>query len=162
WRGDRLLVSARRRRGGDEHFRLKPLWGWWLGKFVSRTPRTPPRPHPRLANPGRQKRSKALGEIHVTRPKQELIAERTGFEPVVENYPHTALANRRYRPLSHLSGAVRYSTDEGYSLRSSGARVRSSPGNERSRWRPGTLARPPAAGGGQDTPYLGGVVVRRM
>src|SRR5262249_24106359 len=31
-------------------------------------------------------------------------AERTGFEPVVEFYPHTGLANRRYRPLSHLSG----------------------------------------------------------
>src|SRR5262249_39674981 len=30
-------------------------------------------------------------------------AERTGFEPVVEFYPHTGLANRRYRPLSHLS-----------------------------------------------------------
>ena len=32
-------------------------------------------------------------------------AERTGFEPVVEFYPHTGLANRRYRPLSHLSGS---------------------------------------------------------
>src|SRR5262249_33027374 len=31
-------------------------------------------------------------------------AERTGFEPVVECYPHTGLANRRFRPLSHLSG----------------------------------------------------------
>lgn len=33
-------------------------------------------------------------------------AERTGFEPVMQCYPHTGLANRRYRPLSHLSGAV--------------------------------------------------------
>lgn len=31
-------------------------------------------------------------------------AERTGFEPVIEFYPYTGLANRRYRPLSHLSG----------------------------------------------------------
>ena len=31
--------------------------------------------------------------------------ERTGFEPVMECYPHTGLANRRYRPLSHLSRA---------------------------------------------------------
>src|SRR4051794_8188451 len=31
-------------------------------------------------------------------------AERTGFEPVDGCYPVTGLANRRYRPLSHLSG----------------------------------------------------------
>ncbi len=30
-------------------------------------------------------------------------AERTGFEPVDGCYPVTGLANRRYRPLSHLS-----------------------------------------------------------
>src|SRR5262249_60630196 len=30
-------------------------------------------------------------------------AERTGFEPVEGCYPLTGLANRRYRPLSHLS-----------------------------------------------------------
>jgi hypothetical protein len=29
--------------------------------------------------------------------------ERTGFEPVVGFNPYTGLANRRYRPLSHLS-----------------------------------------------------------
>src|SRR5438874_2137315 len=29
--------------------------------------------------------------------------ERTGFEPVIGFYPYTGLANRRYRPLSHLS-----------------------------------------------------------
>jgi hypothetical protein len=29
--------------------------------------------------------------------------ERTGFEPVVGCNPYTGLANRRYRPLSHLS-----------------------------------------------------------
>ena len=29
--------------------------------------------------------------------------ERTGFEPVEGSYPLTGLANRRYRPLSHLS-----------------------------------------------------------
>jgi hypothetical protein len=31
-------------------------------------------------------------------------AERTGFEPVEQCYPLTGLANRRFRPLSHLSG----------------------------------------------------------
>jgi hypothetical protein len=30
-------------------------------------------------------------------------AERTGFEPAVGFNPYTGLANRRYRPLSHLS-----------------------------------------------------------
>src|SRR5205823_1449070 len=30
-------------------------------------------------------------------------AERTGFEPVEQCYPLTGLANRRFRPLSHLS-----------------------------------------------------------
>jgi hypothetical protein len=30
-------------------------------------------------------------------------AERTGFEPAVGCYPYTDLANRRFRPLSHLS-----------------------------------------------------------
>ncbi len=30
-------------------------------------------------------------------------AERTGFEPVMEVSPHTGLAIRRFRPLSHLS-----------------------------------------------------------
>src|SRR5579883_3574843 len=33
-------------------------------------------------------------------------AERTGFEPVVGCYPDTGLANRRYRPLSHLSNLL--------------------------------------------------------
>jgi hypothetical protein len=33
-------------------------------------------------------------------------AERTGFEPVMEISPHTGLANRRYRPLSHLSKSL--------------------------------------------------------
>jgi hypothetical protein len=27
-----------------------------------------------------------------------------GFEPMVGSYAHTDLANRRFRPLSHLSG----------------------------------------------------------
>ena len=35
-------------------------------------------------------------------------AERTGFEPVVGSYPDTGLANRRYRPLSHLSKSITY------------------------------------------------------
>ena len=30
-------------------------------------------------------------------------AERTGFEPAEGSYPFTGLANRRFRPLSHLS-----------------------------------------------------------
>jgi hypothetical protein len=32
-----------------------------------------------------------------------LRAERTGFEPAVGFDPYTGLANRRFRPLSHLS-----------------------------------------------------------
>ena len=35
---------------------------------------------------------------------EELKAERTGFEPAVGCDTYTDLANRRYRPLSHLSG----------------------------------------------------------
>ena len=31
------------------------------------------------------------------------LTERTGFEPAVRFDPYTDLANRRYRPLSHLS-----------------------------------------------------------
>ena len=31
------------------------------------------------------------------------VAERAGFEPADRCYPVTALAKRRYRPLSHLS-----------------------------------------------------------
>ena len=33
-------------------------------------------------------------------------AERAGFEPADRSYPITDLANRRFRPLSHLSGSV--------------------------------------------------------
>src|SRR5207244_1786736 len=43
----------------------------------------------------------------VERQADRKQAERTGFEPVVEFYPYTGLANRRYRPLSHLSGSTR-------------------------------------------------------
>lgn len=32
-------------------------------------------------------------------------AERTGFEPAVRFNPYIGLANRRFRPLSHLSGS---------------------------------------------------------
>jgi len=31
------------------------------------------------------------------------VAERGGFEPPVRFYPYNGLANRRFRPLSHLS-----------------------------------------------------------
>jgi hypothetical protein len=31
------------------------------------------------------------------------MAERGGFEPPVQFYPYNGLANRRFRPLSHLS-----------------------------------------------------------
>ena len=33
------------------------------------------------------------------------MAERGGFEPPVRCYTYNALAKRRYRPLSHLSGS---------------------------------------------------------
>ncbi len=33
-------------------------------------------------------------------------AERKGFEPLVQFYPHAALAKRCFRPLSHLSDLV--------------------------------------------------------
>jgi hypothetical protein len=32
-----------------------------------------------------------------------MLAERGGFEPPVRFYPYNGLANRRFRPLSHLS-----------------------------------------------------------
>lgn len=50
-----------------------------------------------------------------------LGAERTGFEPVVEFNPHTGLANRRFRPLSHLSKTCNESGPHFKSNRSSGA-----------------------------------------
>ena len=37
------------------------------------------------------------------------MAEKGGFEPPVRFYPYNGLANRRFRPLSHLS-AERYSS----------------------------------------------------
>lgn len=36
----------------------------------------------------------------------EMLSERTGFEPVEGCDPFTGLANRRFRPLSHLSKIV--------------------------------------------------------
>ncbi len=36
----------------------------------------------------------------------QLPAERTGFEPAVRFDPYIGLANRRFRPLSHLSGCL--------------------------------------------------------
>ena len=45
-------------------------------------------------------------ELRKKFPKPEawhLQAERTGFEPAVGFDPYTDLANRRFRPLSHLS-----------------------------------------------------------
>ena len=32
-----------------------------------------------------------------------IMAEREGFEPSVESYPHTRLAGEHHRPLGHLS-----------------------------------------------------------
>ena len=37
------------------------------------------------------------------------MAERAGFEPAVEFNPYDDLANRCFRPLSHLSGAEKLS-----------------------------------------------------
>ena len=42
-----------------------------------------------------------------TRNSAAIPAERTGFEPADRCYPITGLANRRFRPLSHLSGFSR-------------------------------------------------------
>ena len=38
-------------------------------------------------------------------PRSWKLAERGGFEPPVQFYPYNGLANRRFRPLSHLSGS---------------------------------------------------------
>ena len=40
------------------------------------------------------------------RTEIEQRTETTGFEPVVRFDPYTDLANRRYRPLSHVSRAM--------------------------------------------------------
>ncbi len=42
-----------------------------------------------------------------TLPKPSKLAERGGFEPPVGFYTYGALAKRCFRPLSHLSEAVR-------------------------------------------------------
>ena len=52
---------------------------------------------PDRARAGR--RPATSGEMTRTR-----LAERTGFEPAEGHIPFTDLANRRFRPLSHLSG----------------------------------------------------------
>jgi hypothetical protein len=49
--------------------------------------------------------------------RRSLNAERTGFEPVMECYPHTGLANRRFRPLSHLSTSAAPRAQAGRSQR---------------------------------------------
>ena len=49
------------------------------------------------------------------------MAERGGFEPPVQFYPNNGLANRRFRPLSHLSN---HSTDYGPTLRPIKAKFR--------------------------------------
>jgi hypothetical protein len=36
-------------------------------------------------------------------PDGRIVTERGGFEPPIRSYPYNGLANRRYRPLSHLS-----------------------------------------------------------
>jgi hypothetical protein len=45
--------------------------------------------------------TKSLGKSLRDFPR--LLAERMGFEPMVRCDPYTGLANRRFRPLSHLS-----------------------------------------------------------
>ena len=42
---------------------------------------------------------------------QRHLAERGGFEPPVQCYPYNGLANRRFRPLSHLSVIVNLRMD---------------------------------------------------
>ncbi len=46
--------------------------------------------------------SQGVASQHVASFNKSL-AERTGFEPAVRFDPYTGLANRRFRPLSHLS-----------------------------------------------------------
>jgi hypothetical protein len=43
-----------------------------------------------------------LGSPRITN-RRSFATERTGFEPAVGYNPYTGLANRRFRPLSHLS-----------------------------------------------------------
>ena len=51
-------------------------------------------------------KAKAIGQIcKKPRENQGFAAERTGFEPAVGCYPYADLANRCFRPLSHLSGS---------------------------------------------------------
>src|SRR5687767_2507686 len=45
------------------------------------------------------------------RSSVRLEAERTGFEPAVGFDPYTGLANRRFRPLSHLSWRTRHKSN---------------------------------------------------
>ena len=40
---------------------------------------------------------------HTAVPFFCIMAEREGFEPSVESYPHTRLAGEHHRPLGHLS-----------------------------------------------------------
>jgi hypothetical protein len=47
--------------------------------------------------------NKLVREIHLLTVQK--LAERGGFEPPVGFYTYNALAKRRYRPLSHLSGS---------------------------------------------------------
>ena len=42
--------------------------------------------------------------MKVVRLSAGKLAEREGFEPSVRFNPYNGLANRRFRPLSHLSG----------------------------------------------------------
>lgn len=48
--------------------------------------------------------AKTLGEPGFCSMQFIFAAERTGFEPAVGCYPYADLANRCFRPLSHLSG----------------------------------------------------------
>src|SRR5438128_1655682 len=52
----------------------------------------------------RKKKRRWAAPRCVPTPFALLRAERAGFEPAVQHYLYTDLANRRYRPLSHLSG----------------------------------------------------------
>src|SRR5688500_162594 len=64
-----------------------------------------------------------------------ISAERTGFEPAVQFDPYTGLANRRFRPLSHLSEQAALILGTHKILRVSQEPARVPPGNPHPRTR---------------------------
>ena len=49
------------------------------------------------------RKSKNQSEVSLGKQLGRKVAERGGFEPPIQFYPYNGLANRRFRPLSHLS-----------------------------------------------------------